>query len=189
MEKKAQQTKPEAFADLTTTAVWAPAGWLEAVREEAGWKHAQGWVELGEWAPARLALLLLPMTSVPERASHFYHLSQCFMISTRDAGINKHRTKYGSQVDGLDHTDRLRLCHTAVKYKLKTKKHLFSHPAESPNGFQQWVGHKAVFLKWKCCSYFLRLISKAGNNAERTSSIKKLKSILQHMILVKPWFG
>lgn len=165
--KKAQQTKPEAFADLTAAAVSAPAGWLEPVRDawqkkpagslhKAGWSWGKeplpGWLSSWQWPPSH-------WQSVPERKADFYNLgafeSKCFMISTRDADINKCRMKYSSQVDGLDHTDRLRLYHTAIKYRLKSKNNLFSHPAEPLNGFQQWVGHKAVFLKWKYCSYFL----------------------------------
>lgn len=193
-KKKAQQTKPEAFADLTATAVWAPAGWLAAVRD-AGWRsRLEACTKLGGAggvSPSQVGSPPLCHDKCSWKSSMF--LQSQSVLYDFHKGCRYKQTQDKIQEPGgwpwPHRLRRLRLCHTAVKYKLKTKKHLFSHPAESLNVFQQWVGHEAVFLKWKCCSSFLLLISKAGNNAESISSIKKLKSILQRMILVKPWFG
>lgn len=148
-------------AALRATAAPAPRadGSSWGCRAGKGWHRARwGWGSEPCQVDSALAMTSFPL-NIPERTAHLHSLTafegKCLMVSTRDADINQHRTKSSSQVDGPDHTDRLRLYHTAIKYKLKGKKHLFSHPAESLNGFQQCVGHKAVFLKWKCCSYFL----------------------------------
>lgn len=60
--------------------------------------------------------------------------------------------KCSRQVDGLDHTNRL--SHSYEIQAKDKKNHLFSHPAEPLNGFQQWVGHKAVFSEMEMLKLF-----------------------------------
>jgi len=127
-------------------------------------KLAQNRVEQEEEASARFALILArSCLSLTERfctKSVFVQQqcfeSKCFLTFTWDADINKCRTKI-QQSGGWPwpHRQMCTLSDSCKVYNLERKTRLVSHPAESFNGFQQWVGHKVVLLVWKCSCFLL----------------------------------